>query len=203
MVYPYRLSCLRILVQGGVCALIIACPVPAAASGQTLEVEGIPIAREVNQAGQTLQLVGAGVHTKFVFRIYLAALYAPDPNATAAQLIEGPGARRLHLHMLRDIESQDLDEAMRSELEANHSATDSWALKPSVDQMSRMLKTIDRLREGDTIDLDMNGATVDIVYNRQDKGRIDDPLLPAALMRVWLGDTPTQASLKQALLGLH
>ncbi|AHV92048.1 chalcone isomerase family protein [Bordetella holmesii] len=168
-----------------------------------IDVEGVPVAQEINQAGQTLRLVGAGVHTKFVFRIYLAALYASDPHAAPNQLIEGPGARRLHLQMLRDIDSVALGEAMRGELVSTDGANGTRALAPSVERLSHMLNTIDHLREGDTIDLELEGTTVDIVYNRQDKGRIQDPLLPAALMRVWLGDTPTQASLKQALLGLH
>ncbi|QII84412.1 hypothetical protein G3T20_06725 [Bordetella hinzii] len=200
MACRYRLSCLRPLVRGGLAALILACAGPARAD-QTID--GVTIASEVTQGPRTLKLVGAGVRTKFVFKVYVAALYALDPSHDARRLIEGPGARRLHLQMLRDIDSKTLDEAMRDELKANHSAEDVRALKPAVERLSQLLRGTDRLREGDTIDLEIDRDAVAILYNRQDKGRIDDPRLPAALMRVWLGDNPAQTSLKQALLGLR
>ncbi|ANY18389.1 hypothetical protein AW878_08165 [Bordetella pseudohinzii] len=165
--------------------------------------DGVAIASEVTQGPRTLKLVGAGVRTKFVFRIYVAALYALEPSQDARRLIEGPGARRLHLQMLRDVDSATLEEAMHDELKANHSADDVRALTPAIERLSQLLKTTDRLHEGDTIDLEIDAGAVAILYNRQNKGRIDDPRLPAALMRVWLGDNPTQTSLKQALLGLR
>lgn len=188
----------RGLIIGGIAALML-----SAASARAADpvVGGITVAERVTHDGRSLRLIGAGVRVKFVFNVYLAALYAAQPSHDAARLIADPQPRRIHLQLLRDIDSATLDEALQDGLAANHNASDIAALKPAAAQLSALLKSMGGLREGDIIDLDIQAGSVAITYNQQSKGSIEDPQLPSALMRIWLGPKPAQSSLKQALLG--
>ena len=51
------------------------------------------------------------------------------------------------------------------------------------------------------IDLDFDAKGVSVSDNGKARGRIDDPAFARALLRVWLGENPSQSSLKKALLG--
>ena len=55
--------------------------------------------------------------------------------------------------------------------------------------------------KGDVIDLDFDAKGVSVSDNGKARGRIDDPAFARALLRVWLGENPSQSSLKKALLG--
>ncbi|AZY49911.1 chalcone isomerase family protein [Bordetella avium] len=188
------------LIQRCLCAATLALSFQASAqSGIVLD--GIAIPKQVIQGEQSLPLIGAGLCSEFIFNIYLAALYARPISHEAQALIAGPGPRRLHLQFLRDISASTLEQAVRQGLEANHSAADVKSLKPAIDTLSALLHRIGQLSNGDIIDLAMEPGAVTIFYNGQSQGRIDDTNLAAALLRIWLGDNPAQASLKEALLG--
>ena len=75
------------------------------------------------------------------------------------------------------------------------------ALKASADRLSRLMAEIGTAKTGDVVDLDFDARGVTVTGNGKQLGRVDSPEFARALLRVWLGDNPAQASLKKALLG--
>ncbi len=53
-------------------------------------------------ANQDLALDGAGMRTRFMFKVQVTAMYAAEPSGKAAQVINQPGAK---LTLLRDVSS--------------------------------------------------------------------------------------------------
>ena len=164
-------------------------------------VGGVRVPERLAEGGHALVLNGAGLRTRFVVKVYVAALYATEKTGDAAALINSTQPRRMRLQLLRDVDSKSLDGALQDGLRDNTSAQDLAALKEPAQRLSSLMAEIGAAREGDVIDLDFDVQGVAIARNGKRLGRIDDPAFARALLRVWLGDSPAQASLKKALLG--
>ena len=65
------------------------------------ELAGVVLPQQVQPAGmqQTLQLNGAGIRKKFFVKVYVAALYLPQPTRDAAALLQSPPPNRMLMHM--------------------------------------------------------------------------------------------------------
>ncbi len=173
----------------------------APALAADLEVGGVRVPDSLSEGGRALVLNGAGVRTKFVVKVYVAALYATAKSGDAAALVNSAEPRRMRLHLLRDVDSKSLDGALQEGLRDNTPAQELAALKAPADRLSALMAEIGSAREGDVVDLDFDARGVSVTDNGKLRGRIDDPAFARALLRVWLGDNPAQTSLKKALLG--
>lgn len=152
--------------------------------------------------GTTLVLNGAGLRSKFVINVYVAALYVATPSQDAATLINSQSLRRMRLYLLRDIDSKTLDSALQEGLSANTSDTERQNLRESANQLSQLMTSIGTAKEGDVVDLDFSANGVSVTHNAKTLGHIQNPAFSSALLAVWLGEKPAQASLKKDLLGL-
>ncbi|MNQ40932.1 Chalcone-flavanone isomerase [compost metagenome] len=164
-------------------------------------VAGVRVPEQLSEGGHALVLNGAGLRTRFVVKVYVAALYATAKTRDAAALINSAEPRRLRLQLLRDVDGKSLDGALQDGLRDNTSARELAALKEPAQRLSSLMAEIGTVREGDVIDLDFDARGVAVTGNGKPRGRIDSPEFARALLRVWLGDSPAQASLKNALLG--
>ncbi len=183
-------------------SLILAASLAGApALAADVEVAGVQVPEHLSEGGHALVLNGAGLRARFVVKVYVAALYATAKTHDAAALVNGTEPRRMRLRMLRDVDSKSLDGALQDGLRDNTSSQELAALKEPAQRLSRLMADIGSAREGDVIDLDFDARGVAIGSNGVPRGRIDDPAFARALLRVWLGDNPAQASLKKALLG--
>lgn len=181
--------------------MFAACLAGAPAQAADVEVAGVRVPDSLSQGGRALVLNGAGVRTKFVVKVYVAALYATAKSNDAAALVNSEDPRRMRLLLLRDVDSKSLDGALQEGLRDNTSTQELTELKAPADRLSSLMAEIGAAREGDVVDLDFDGHGVAVTDNGKLRGRIDSPGFARALLRVWLGDKPAQASLKKALLG--
>jgi hypothetical protein len=173
---------------------------PAWSAG--MEVAGVHVPEQLSEGGHALVLNGAGLRTRFVVKVYVAALYVKQKTSDAAALINNTEPRRMRLQLLRDVDSKSLDGALQDGLRDNTSAQELAALREPAQRLSSLMAEIGTAREGDVIDLDFDARGVAVASNGKLRGRIDSPEFTRALLRVWLGDSPAQASLKKALLGI-
>ena len=58
-----------------------------------------------------------------------------------------------------------------------------------------------KVREGDTIAIDFSADGVAVELNGEARGKVAGAGFARALLKVWLGEKPVDASLKKALLG--
>src|SRR5438552_8174407 len=85
------------------------------------ELEGVQLDDRVQVDGQALELNGMALRTRMFFKVYVAGLYLPQKVSTAERAIEGDGAKRIVLVMMRDATAEQFCDSIEIGLEANHS----------------------------------------------------------------------------------
>ena len=139
----------------------------------------------LSEGGRALVLNGAGVRTKFVVKVYVAALYATARTSDAAALVNSAEPRRMRLHMLRDVDSKSLDGALQDGLRDNTPKQELEALKEPAQRLSALMASVGSAKEGDVIDLDFDAKGVSVSDNGKARGRIDDPAFARPCVYGW------------------
>ena len=174
-----------------------------AAFAQPAELEGVKLASTAQVGAATLQLNGAGVRTRAIFSVYVAALYVPQKSADAAALLAQKGPRRITLTMLRTVDADTFAEALNDGLRKNHSEAQIAGFKAQIDTLNANLKAAGEAKKGDVIQIEFAPETgTRVTVNGQAKGSaIPGEDFYTAVLRIWLGDKPVDANLKKGLLG--
>jgi len=167
------------------------------------EVAGVKVDERVRLGSSELVLNGAGVRTRLIFKVYVGALYLPEKKSSAAEVLALKGAKRVSMTLLRDLRARQLSDALEEGIRANHSEAEIAALKERTDALVAVMNEIGSAKEKTVITLDFlpesgTRVTVDGVA----RGRpVPGEEFYAALLRIWLGDSPVDADLKKAMLG--
>jgi hypothetical protein len=178
--------------------LILAVP-----SWTAVEVAGVRFDDHATVAGQSLELNGAGLRTRFYFKVYTLGLYLPKKTTSADVAIAEPGVKRIRFVMKRTVSAEDMVESFEKALRANNSEADLKALNGRLDQFKNLLLGFGKAKEGSEYLLDyLPGVGTHLTVD----GVIKDEPVPGedlfrALLRAWLGPKPVQDDLKEALLG--
>lgn len=181
---------------------LVICCVLFAWNAWAIEVAGVKPAEQVQFGTQVLKLNGAGIRTKFFFKVYVAALYLPQTQKSAEAVISDEGEHRIALHMLRELSSEKLFKAFNEAIEANHSAAELGAIAGQIRQMAGIFDAAKQVKEGDVITLDyLPGVGTQIAINGTLRGTIAGSEFNRAILRIWLGKNPAQKDLKQDMLG--
>lgn len=153
--------------------------------------------------GSKIQLNGAGVRYKAVFKVYAAGLYLSRKAGTTEDVLAAPGAKRMTITMLRDIDSTELGKLFARGMEDNMDKSAFSKLIPGVLRMSQIFSDHKKLNAGDTFALDWVPGTGTVVTVRgvQQGEPFKEPEFFNALLRIWLGPNPADWKLKEALLG--
>ena len=174
-----------------------------AAYAQPAELEGVKLAPTAQVGAATLQLNGAGVRTRAIFSVYVAALYVPQKATDAAALLAQKGPRRITLTMLRSVDADTFAEALNDGLRKNHGEAQLTGFKAQIEALNANLKAAGEAKKGDVIQLEFTPETgTRVTVNGQAKGSaIPGEDFYTAVLRIWLGDKPVDGSLKKGLLG--
>lgn len=153
--------------------------------------------------GSKIQLNGAGVRYKAIFKVYAAGLYLSRKAGTTEDVLAAPGAKRMTITMLRDIDSAELGKLFARGMEDNMDKSAFSKLIPGVLRMSQIFSDHKKLNAGDTFALDWVPGTGTVVTVRgvQQGEPFKEPEFFNALLRIWLGPNPADWKLKEALLG--
>jgi Chalcone isomerase-like len=184
-------------------ALVVGLALGAGVAAQPVEREGVKLEPTAQVGGAPLQLNGAGVRTRAIFKVYVAGLYVPAKSTSAATLLSQKGPRRMQLTMLRNLDADSFAGALNDGLKNNHTEAQLAAFKPQIDALNAAVKAVDEVKKGDVVSIEFAPDTgTRILLNGQPKG----PAMPgedfyAAVLRIWLGDKPADADLKKGLLG--
>lgn len=182
-------------------SVLALCVVQGAAAA---ELEGVRLAdtARVAEGGAELRLNGAGVRTRFLFKVYVGALYLAAKTGAANAAINDAGPKRIALHMLRELSSEQLFGALEDGLKNNHAADDMAKLDTRVKQLRAIFDAVKVAKPGDVILIDyLPDQGTRITINGSVKGLIPGADFNRALLRIWLGDSPADADLKKGMLG--
>ncbi len=181
-------------------ALLALLPLTAPAA----EFEGVklPDSARISDGGTDLVLNGVGLRARFMFRVYVGALYLPKKTTSATAAINDAGAKRVALHMLRELPADQFVEALEDGLKNNNAAEELTKLEAQVKQLRAMFEAVKVARIGDVILIDMlPGTGTRITINGDVKTTIAGADFSRALLRIWLGDKPADGNLKKGMLG--
>jgi len=183
--------------------LCTALAVASAAVFAQAEVAGVKYPASAAVAGQTLALNGAGIRYKVIIKVYAAALYLPARATTPEAVYASPGAKRLHVVMLRDIDANELGKLFTDGMQKNATREEFGKSIPGTLQLAEIFATKKRLAAGDSFFIDyLPGAGTVVSINGKPAGEpIKEPVFFTALMKIWLGASPADWQLKDALLG--
>jgi hypothetical protein len=174
----------------------------ASVTADAAEVAGVRIDDKATLGGRELVLNGAGMRTRLIIKVYVGALYLPQKAPTAAAVLAKDEPRRMSMTLQRDVNYEQLLEAMRAGLAENNSQAELDAIKPQVSEFVKIFASVGEAKSGQVIWIDYTPEEgTKISLDGKAKGTIAGQAFNRALMRVWLGDNPVQESLKKALLG--
>ncbi len=165
------------------------------------ELAGVRVADSVKVGNNELVLNGAGLRSKLFIKVYVGALYVGQKAATPAAIYDSATPRRMVLRLLRDLDADSLHSALDEGLRNNHTPAELSEMQAQAEQLAGIMKAIGKVREGDTISIDFSSEGVVVSQNGEVRGKVAGAGFAKALLKVWLGEKPADASLKKALLG--
>ena len=176
--------------------LVVALPAFAA------DIAGVKIEEKEKFGSGELTLNGAGLRKRAFFQVYAIGLYLSEKKAVAADAIGAAGAKRVAIHMLRDVDADQFAGALADGIKDNHSEAEAKALEPRVKQLAAIMAEMKEAKKGMRITLDSLPAGTQVTVEGRPVGvPIPGEDFYRALLRIWLGDKPVQDDLKKALLG--
>jgi len=164
------------------------------------EVAGVKIDEQIRVAEAPLVLKGAGLRKRFFLQVYAMGLYVADRKADP---VTQPGAKRVAIHMLRDVGADQFAEALVDGMRPNHDEATMKSLASRIAQLVAIMAEMKVAKEGMAITLDWipDSGTQVTVAGKSSGKPIEGEDFYRALLRIWLGEKPVQDDLKKALLG--
>ncbi len=182
--------------------LLLVCGVLLSWDACALEVAGVKLPDTAQVGSANLQLNGAGIRTKFFFKIYVGALYLPQKQTLAEAVIADEREHRVALYIKHELSSGKLFNAFNEAIEANHTPAELAALNTQIKQMVQIFDSVKEVKPGDVITLDyLPAAGTVISVNGTARGTIAGAAFNRALLKIWLGNKPAQDDLKKEMLG--
>ena len=178
--------------------LLIALATPA----QAVSLSDVVLPETLDAGGDTLQLNGWGVRKKFFLKLYVGALYLPQPSSDAGAILDADTPIGVRLHILSKLVSA---KRMEKAIEEGFEKSTHGNVAPIRREIDRFLTFFhDNVSEDDIFDIVYTPKQgVRVVLNGRELGVIDTNPRPfrKALFGIWLGEEPVQDDLKAAMLG--
>jgi hypothetical protein len=195
----------RRILLAATAAALLAGLTPAQAQPQApVELAGVKYPHSVQVAGHNLVLNGAGIRYKFIIKVYTAGLYMAAKASTPEAVLAAPGNKRMHVVMLREIDGNELGKLFTRGMQDNAPKEEFSKFIPGMLQMADIFSTRRKLSAGDNFSVDyVPGTGTQVLVNGKATGEvIKEPEFFNALMRIWIGNSPADRALKDALLGV-
>ena len=184
-------------------ASLLACLSTPLAQAQAVELAGVKYEPSLQIGNSKVQLNGAGIRYKAVFKVYTAGLYLAAKASTPEAVLAAPGAKRMHIVMLRDIDGNELGKLFTRGMQDNASKEDFSKSIAGTIRMSEIFSLRKKLTAGENFSVDwVPGTGTVVMLNGKPAGEpIKEPEFFSSMMKIWLGQSPADAQLKDALLG--
>lgn len=170
-----------------------------------VEVAGTKIDETVQtESNATLKLNGVGIRYKIkIFKVYIAALYLPEPKNTTEAILGLPGPKKINLTMLRELSSDTLGQAFMDGVKRNTDRSDRVKLTDQFLKFGQLFSTVPELKKGDLISMEwVPGVGTDMFINGKKIGEtFQDVAFFNSILKIWLGENPVDGMLKAELLG--
>lgn len=165
---------------------------------------GAATAFEPVQTVQGMQLVlqGSGTRYRAVFKVYDMALYLPRKVRTAEEALANTGPARLQFVALREIPGTDLGLSFIKGLSSNATPDQIRRHTPASNRLVEIFSGRAKLMAGDTfaMEYEPGKGTTFFIQGEPQGAPVGNAEYFGMVLRIWLGGSPVDRSLKQALL---
>jgi len=153
--------------------------------------------------GTTLTLNGAGTRYKAVFKVYDMAMYTPRKVSTAQELVALPGPKRLDFTALRDLNSTDIGLAFVQGMRANASREQTTRHLTATSRLIEIFSSRPKLLAGHTFGMQFvpGKGTTFVIQGEPQGAPVGDAEFFSMVLNIWVGPSPAEPLLKDALLG--
>ena len=181
----------------------IAASTTASRAQPVIDLAGVKYEPTTSLAGAPLQLNGAGIRYKAIFKVYTAGLYLTTKAATADAVLGTAGPKRLQVVMLRDIDANELGRLFTKGMQDNSPRDEFVRSIPGTIKFGEIFAAKKKLATGENFSLDWvpGSGTVVRINGKPANDPIPEPEFFSGLLRIWLGKSPADYLLKDALLG--
>ncbi len=191
----------RTIVLAAALAVVLASPLARAQS--PVDVAGVKYDTAVQVGNSKLVLNGAGIRYKAIFKVYTAGLYLGAKAAPTDVVLAAPGAKRMQIVTLRDIDANELGKLFTRGMQDNAPREEFSKSIAGTIRLSELFSAKKKLAAGESFSVDYvpgQGTTV-LINGKASIEPIKEPEFFSALLKIWLGNSPADAQLKDALLG--
>lgn len=157
----------------------------------------------IDVQGTRLQLNGAGTRFKAVFKVYDLALYTTKKVSTPAELLALPGPKRLQFTALRELPGTDLGRLFLKGAGENSTKEQVQRHALSSARLIEVFSGRSKMLPGESFAMEFvpgKGTTFYILGKPQGDPVGDDDFFQMVL-RIWVGNSPADYMLRDALLG--
>lgn len=151
-----------------------------------------------------LQLNGAGTRYKAIFKVYDMALYTQAKVNTPEALLALPGPKRLQFTALREIPGTDLGRLFVKGLSENSPKEQVQKHTISTTRFIEIFSGKPKLAAGDTFAMEFvpGKGTTFFILGQPQGDPVGDAEFFSMVLKIWVGASPADRGLKDALLGL-
>ncbi|MDP1979016.1 chalcone isomerase family protein [Undibacterium sp.] len=166
------------------------------------EVAGVKFDESVQVGGTELSLNGAGIRYKAIFKVYAAGLYLKEKKTTVPEVLASPGPRRVTIVMLRDLSNEEFGRGFMTGIQQNTDKAEKSKMTMQFIRFGELFASVPELKKGDVMTNDwIPGVGTVVALNGKKMGDpYPDIAFYNALLRIWLGESPVDRSLKKAML---
>jgi hypothetical protein len=152
--------------------------------------------------GSTLQLNGKGTRVRLVFKAYDMGLYTTKHVGTTAELLALPGPKRLQFTALRELQGTELGRLFLRGMSDNTPSQQMTRHTLATTRLIEIFSGKPKLMPGDSFAMDfIPGKGTQFYIQGQPQGEpVGDDEFFTLVLRIWFGDSPADAHLRDALL---
>jgi hypothetical protein len=168
-------------------------------SAFAIELAGVKMPDTIKAGGQDLVVNGGGKRTKFMMKVYVAALYLKQKGSDAQKIMDADEPMAIRLQVTSGLVTMEKMKAAVDEGFENSTGGNVAPIKPKIDAFTAVFKEI---ASGIVYDfIYVPGKGVEIYKNGQMASTIQGLDFKKAMFGIWLCNKPAQESLKEAMLG--
>ncbi len=151
--------------------------------------------------GETLQLIGIGMHQELRNDIYIGALYGPDGVDDVEQLKSEHVTSRMSLRFMSSYSHRKLARHWKEKMAMNNARSQWQPLTNEIVEFSQLFMR--NMQAGDELNLDyIPGQGTNVYLNSTLFKTIENPAFFVTALNVWLGNIPPTKAFKTSIRGL-
>ncbi len=169
-----------------------------------MELAGVKISDATEVAGSKLVLNGAGIRYKSIFKVSVIALYLGKKVSTPEEIYAATGPKRVSITLLRDVDGAEIGKTFSRGLGDNMSKSQMSQLVPGLIKLGSFLLGQKKFLAGENLAIDWIPGVGTTLTSR---GKVleevfKEPEFFNGILSIWLGPTPADWRLKDAILGV-